>query len=286
MWFILSLFTAISEATKDMFSKKGLEKTDAYTVAWGLRVFALPFLLPLLFFIPIPRLDSQFWSALIINSALLTVTTILYMKAIKISPLSVSVPMLTFTPLFLLITSPFILGEFPSVYGLIGVILIVLGAYLLNAQEKGKGLIEPLRALVKEKGAILMLIVAFIWSVTSNIDKVGVLHSSSVFWVISVNIFVGLVLSIMLLFMRRNFKLEVLPKIKNLLPVGFFSAIALLFQMTAIKMTLVAYVISIKRTSTIFSSLYGFFVFKEPFLKTRLAGILIMVLGVLFITLL
>jgi drug/metabolite transporter (DMT)-like permease len=48
---------------------------------------------------------------------------------------------------------------------------------------------------------------------------------------------------------------------------------------------LVAYVIAIKRASAIFSAIYGFFVLKEHFLKTRLLGIIIMVLGVLFIAL-
>lgn len=286
MWFLLSLLTAISEATKDMFGKKGLAKVDEYLVAWGWRAFALPFLLPLLFFISIPKIDSQFWYALLIGGGLNTVTSILYMKAIKISPLSVTVPMLTFTPLFLLATSPFIVGEFPDIYGFIGVILIVAGAYLLNVQERGKGLLEPFKALLKQKGPILMLIVAFIWSVTSNIDKIGVLHSSPIFWVIAVNIFLFLTLSLIMLFKsRKNLKVQISSNAKSLLPIGLFSAIALIFQMTAIQMTLVAYVISIKRTSAIFASLYGFFIFKEHFAKTRLLGVFIMVLGVLFITL-
>jgi len=55
---------------------------------------------------------------------------------------------------------------------------------------------------------------------------------------------------------------------------------------TAVTMTLVPYVISIKRTSVIFSSLYGFFIFKERFIKTRLLGVVIMVAGVLLISLL
>lgn len=287
MWFILSLFTAIADATKDIFSKKGLKNLDEYLVAWGLRFFALPFLLPLLFFIDIPQIDSQFWQTLISWGLLITLTSILYMKAIKISPLSLTVPMSTFTPLFLLLTSPFMIKEFPDITGIVGVLLIVSGAYLLNIQEmKKEDLLKPFKALIRERGSLLMLLVAFIWSITSNFDKIGVLHSSPIFWIISGHIFTSLTLSIIIFLKRKSIRTQIIPNIKALLPVGLFSAIALIFQMTAIKMTLVAYVISIKRVSVIFSSLYGFFVLKESFLKTRLLGILIMVLGVLFITLL
>lgn len=72
---------------------------------------------------------------------------------------------------------------------------------------------------------------------------------------------------------------------KALLPVGLFSALTLIFQMTAISLTLVAYVISIKRTSAVMSVLFGHLIFKEEGVRERLAGAIIMVIGVLFIAL-
>jgi len=55
--------------------------------------------------------------------------------------------------------------------------------------------------------------------------------------------------------------------------------------MLAINLTLVAYVISIKRLSIIFSVIFGFLLFKEKGFKERLTGAIIMVLGVILITL-
>lgn len=72
---------------------------------------------------------------------------------------------------------------------------------------------------------------------------------------------------------------------KMLLPVGLFSALTLVFQMTAISLTLVAYVISIKRTSAVMSVLFGHLIFKEKDIRERLVGAVIMIIGVLFITL-
>jgi len=285
-WFFLSIFTAIFTSIADLFIKRGLKNgIDEYLAAWGWRIFALLFLLPLLFFIPIPKISSQFWWALFFGGGLNTLASLLYMKAIKISPLSLTVPMLTFTPLFLLLTSPIILGEFPKIFGILGILLIVFGSYLLNIHIIKNGYSAPFKALIKEKGSAMMLLAAFIWSITSNIDKIGVLSSSPIFWIISVNIFISLILSMIILFQRKNFKENIIPNTKALLPIGMFLTLSLICQMTAIKMALVSYVISIKRTSIIFSSLYGFFIFKEPFLKFRLIGILIMVLGVFSITL-
>src|SRR3990167_6087725 len=194
LWFIFSFLTAFFESLKDVFSKKSLKNIDEYVVSWSLRFFALPFLVPLLFFIEIPSLGNKFWLALLIGGSLNVITTILYMKAIKHSDLSITVPMVTFTPLFLLLTSPLIVGEFPSFFGLIGVLLIVAGSYTLNIKQRHEGYLAPFKALLKEKGPKLMLLVAFIWSITSIIDKIGVQNSSPIFWVIAINIFITLTL--------------------------------------------------------------------------------------------
>ena len=284
VWFILAFLTAFFESMKDVFSKKSLKDIDEYVVAWALRFFALPFVLPLLFFIEIPSLNNQFWLALIVGGTLNVITTILYIKAIKLSDLSITMPIVTFTPLFLLITSPLIVGEFPTISGVIGILLIVIGAYTLNLKKKSEGYFAPFKALLKEKGPRLMLIVAFIWSITANFDKVGVVNSSSLFWVVSINIFIAAFLSPIMLYKSRS-NIKQTLNIQTLLPVGLFSGLIHITQMTAISLTLVAYVIAIKRTSTIMSVLWGWLIFKEKGIKERLLGTVIMVLGVLFIAL-
>ncbi len=285
VWFLFSFLTAFFESLKDVFSKKSLKNIDEYIIAWALVFFALPFLLPLLFFIDIPVIKVNFFGALILGGLLNLLTIILYVKAIKHSDLSIAIPMITFTPLFLLITSPLIVGEFPNLSGLIGILLIVIGSYTLNIKQRREGFLAPFRSLLKEKGPRLMLLVAFIWSITSNIDKIGVQSSSPIFWVISIGIFIASVMLPVVIYKSRKNLHQISENYKVLVPIGLFSALALIFQMTAINLTLVAYVISIKRTSAIMSVLFGYFIFKEKGLKERLAGVVIMVIGVLFITL-
>lgn len=285
LWIVFAFLTAFLQSLKDVFSKKSLKNIDEYIVSWSLGFFALPFLIPLLFFIEIPSLGNQFWMALLVGGSLNVIAIILFMKAIKYSDLSITVPMITFTPLFLLLTSPLIVGEFPSFFGLIGVLLIVLGSYTLNIKQRHEGYLAPFKALLKEKGPKLMLLVAFIWSITSNFDKIGVQNSSAIFWVIATNIFLVLIMFPIMIYKSRTNMYQIRTSCKILLPIGLFNAMASIFQMIAISLTLVAYVISIKRTSVIMSVLFGHLIFKEEGVRERLLGAVIMVIGVLFIVL-
>ena len=284
-WIIYSFLTALFEALKDVLGKKSLEKCNEYIVAWALRLFALPFLLPLLFFTKKIELGSGFWPALLTGGILNLITTVLYMKAIKASDLSVTVPMVTFTPLFLLLTSPVIVGEFPPLIGILGILLIVLGSYLLHLKKKQKGILAPFKAIITEKGPRLMLVVAFIWSITSNIDKVGIQNSSVVLWAVAIHIFI-IIAMVPLVWLTSRTSMHQLVKYRNVLvSLGLINALKYFFQLAALQFTLVAYVISIKRTSAILCVIFGALIFKEKGLKERLTGSVIMVLGVLLITL-
>jgi len=283
LWLLFALLTAFFESLKDVFSKKGVAHVDEYVVAWSWRVFALPFLVPVLLLVDVPSLSAEFWKALIISGGINLVVTIFYVKALKYSELSNTVPLLTFTPLFILLTAPIVVGEFPSTTGLLGIVLIAAGSYVLKLKERHSGHFGPFKALLKDKGARYMLAVAFLWSITSVYDKIGVQQSAPLLWPLALNLFITLAMIPVLLVTSRKNILQ-LP-VRQLLPIGLASALMLLAQMTAISMTLVAYVISIKRTSTVLSVLFGHYLFKEQGLRERLLGTAIMIVGVVVIAL-
>jgi uncharacterized membrane protein len=284
-WVVLSLLTALCESLKDVFSKKGLANIDEYVIAWSLRFFALPFLLSILFFVKLPALTKDFWLALFLGGGLNAICTILYMKAIKRAALSLTVPLVAFTPLFLLLTSPFMIGEFPDLSGIDGILLIVIGSYVLNFSATRRGYLAPFRALFKESGPRLMLLVAFLWSITANFDKIGIRNSSPLFWSIATTVFMSFALIPIMLY-KSPYAVKQIPVVlKKLLPIGFFCALTVIFQMLAVSLTLVAHVIAIKRTSTVMSVAWGYLIFKEEGFKNRLLGASIMVVGVLLISL-
>jgi len=283
---VFAFLTAFFESIKDVLSKRSLKGINEYVVAWALWFFPFPLLLIVLMIMGIPSIGSQFWLALISGGTFNVVATILYMKAIKYSDLSISVPLLAFSPLFLLITSPLLVGEFPNQYGLIGILLIVIGSYVLNIKKRSEGFFQPFKSLINETGSRLMLIVALIWSVSANIDKVGILNSSPFLWITAMSAFVSITLLPLVLTKIPKRKKELKSWTYSLFPIGIIYGLTIINQMVAISITIVPYVISIKRTSTILSVFWGYFIFKENYIKDRLTGVVIMIAGVLLITLL
>jgi drug/metabolite transporter (DMT)-like permease len=253
-------------------------------LSWSWAFFALPFLgVALLLSEPVV-LGEQFWLALLAGASLNIGALSLYVRAIAASDLSVTVPLIAFSPLFLLATSPLIVGEFPDAWGVAGVLLVVLGSYLLNIRERQYGYLAPFRALLRERGPRLMLGVALLWSIAATVDKVGVQNSSPTFWVAAVNLCIALGLTPLMLRTPGGVR-AVGANWRMLILIGLFAALAVSLQMIAISMTLVAYVISIKRVSILLSVLWGALLFGETGLRERLVGTLLMLLGVVAVTL-
>lgn len=283
-WLLFAGLTAFFDSLKVVFGKHSLTTADIYVTGWAWRFFALAALVPVLAFVPFPALSADFWWAILLSGGINLIVTPVYMRAIQLDDLSLVMPMITFTPLFLLLTSPVIVGEFPSWPGLIGMMLIVLGAYWLNIGELSRGWFQPLKALFARKGPRLMLLVAFLWSISANFDKIGMQASSPLVYAIGVLAFLTLGLTPFALKQSQRPVQALQGSYQPLMLLGISSGIVLLTQMIAIDLTLVPYVIAIKRTSAALSVLWGAWFFREANLRTRLPAVLIMLAGVVCIT--
>ncbi len=288
IWVFFAALTTLFESLKDVGSKQSLKYFSTYHVAWATQVFTVLFSLPTLAWTGWPHLGPNFLLAILAGGSLNVVAFLLYVQAIQEADLSLTVPLVALTPVFLLATSPLIVHEYPSWGDGVGVVLIVLGSYVLNLRPGQHDWRSPLRAMVKNSGCRKMLLVAFLWSFTSNFDKMGVVNSSAQFWTISLAAFLVLGMLPVLILQRKKTQpgLEVKPAQawKFLIITGLFSALAIGFQMVAIGMTTVAQVIAIKRMSALLSVGFGHWLFGETGLRERLTGALIMVAGVLIIT--
>lgn len=65
------------------------------------------------------------------SASLRLVSLLLYQTAIQLAPLSETIPYLSFTPAMLLITAFLLIGEQPSWQGLVGVVVVTAGGYML-----------------------------------------------------------------------------------------------------------------------------------------------------------
>lgn len=284
--FILAFGTAVSEACKDIFSKVNLRHVDEYTAAFSMHLVISILLAPIVLGMGVEGISNRFLIALLFSSFIQLGVILLYMKAIKRAELSVTVPLVTLTPLFMLLSSPLLIGQFPSLTGIVGIFFIVAGTYLLNMEKSNKDFFAPFKNLIYNQSSRYMLIVAFLWSITANIDKIGVEETSPIFWAFSKDFLILIYLLPIVYFKSKAPLQQVRSRWLSLLGIGVFRTAGVLSQMFAIQFILVAYVISIKRSSALLIILYGFFVLHERRnFKTRLLAVLIISIGLALIAL-
>jgi drug/metabolite transporter (DMT)-like permease len=282
-WFLLSITAALTQALNDTISKRFFGDITAYEMGLIRLLYTLPYLLLGHLLISKPPLDSVFWLCVILGLPMELLAFLCYMKAIKISPLSLTLPFMAFTPAFMIITGNLILEENLSCGGIIGISLIVVGAYLLNLSKIRDQFLAPFKAIFIEKGSRLMLLVAFLYSLTSTIGKLAIKHSSPQFFGFTYFLlFAFLVIMIFPMVPNAKFKNIVKRPIPALFS-GLILITMILCHTFAISMVEAAYMISVKRSSIVFGVLFGALVFKEEKIKDRLLGALIMMAGVLVI---
>ncbi|MBU0712380.1 DMT family transporter [bacterium] len=283
MWYIIAILSGFFFASADALSKRESQRTPAIVLAWVREFYALPFLLLLLFFIDIPDLKPGFWSAILICVAIDLLTTFLYMRAIQIAPLSLTVPYLGLTPIFLLLIPTIVLGERLTGIGIIGVILVSAGTYTLQIDRVKYGIFEPWLAIFKNRGSLYMFCVAILYSVTATYGKVAIIKSSPLFMTILYFSLLAAGFTLIVLFTERNNYKTLFEHPVQKLSIGLAMALMAITHFTAIGMIQVAYMISIKRLSLLFAIIYGALLFKETNLKERLLGGLFIIAGAAFI---
>lgn len=281
-WMSLALLAALSESLKDLLSKQGLRSVSPQLAALAACATPIPLLLGMLLFTDsIPPLGPQYIPALLLGGTLNILALFQFMRALQRSDLSLVIPFVSFTPLFLLITSPLLVGDMPTTQDIAGIVCIVAGAYVLHIQSVNRGLFGPLISMFQQPGPRRMLSVAFIYSLTSNFDKIGVQNSSPLFWSLSITSVMTLGFILALRFLPQS--THAMPHSRTvgiLVLIGLFQGIGLLLHNTALTLGPVPSVIAVKRSSMLFAVIWGILFLRERYVRQRLVGAVLMMIGV------
>lgn len=249
-------------------------------------IYTLPWLLIVFVFIPWRKPEPEFWIWTGIGVPLEVVAIIMYVKALKVSPFSLTLPFISFTPAFVILTGFLLLDERINPVGSAGIILIVSGSYIMNISSVKTGFLEPFKAIANEQGSRLMAAVSFIYAITGVSGKKAMSYSDPLFFGITYFVLIAFSLACIMPFVKKGRPITIFNKNRKAgLLTGFFSALMIISHMAAISRVEAAYMIAIKRTSGIFAVLYGAFLFGETKISERLIGAFAMVVGVLWICL-
>jgi drug/metabolite transporter (DMT)-like permease len=285
LWFIFSFLTALAVASHDAWVKKFFADLSTYEMLAYPLIYSLPLQVLTLPFVPVPPLDSTFFSAFLMSLPINGIGFFLHLRAIQVSPLSLTLPFLSFTPVFMILTGALVLDEMPNALGISGICIICAGGYILNLAPGRHSALAPLKAILREKGSWLMLIVAFVYSLGAVFGKQAIVHSSPLFFAITFFTTLNIVLLVLFRACGKIKWQTFAARRQKGIVAGLLFFAHILLHAFAISLTKAAYMISVKRLSVIIGLIYGGVIFKERNLAVRTIGTLLMVAGAVVITL-
>jgi drug/metabolite transporter (DMT)-like permease len=284
VWFFLALTAAFSIAARDV-SIKTYKDLAPPEIAILELFWASPYFVLGCFLVETPPLDQTFWWTFMLSIPINILAYVLYLYAIKLSPISLTVPFLAFTPAFMILTGFFILAETINIWGGLGIGLIVLGGYILHFKKKQANFFAPFAAFLHEKGSWYMFIVAILFSFAAVIGKQAILHSSPLFFSYSFFLVFNITVLSGLLLVRKNDWRKILHNTPRGMWLGSLLMIHISFHGLAIAISTAVYMVAVKRSSILFSVLLSWLILKEADIRYRWVGTLLMFTGMLLITL-
>jgi len=227
----------------------------------------------------------HFIPMLLLNGLLLAASTVCYNRALQKAPLSLTVPFLTFTPAFLLLTSHLVLQERLSFPQVEAVGMIVFGSLLMYRAQFAVNLWEPLRALAHEPGSRYMLMAAIIMALTNSLEKWLVVRSSvstfAWFHALVLGTLMSIVTMIHLSRNRESFRDVAWGPVCG---ASLAETVTLALQFAAMTYLPAVVTIGVKRSGILLAVLSGWFFFHERQIATRLSAATVMVCGAMMLS--
>lgn len=214
-----------------------------------------------------------------ISSVLNVAALVMFIRSVTIAPLSLTIPLLSLTPVLTALASIPLLGELPRPAQGLGIALVVGGALALGFVGGDASEAERRAAL---RGRLLMAGVAALWAFTGPVDKLALRYASLQVHVLVVSGGITALLLVWLAARKQLSTFRPLAARPGLLAAAVvFGAGALATQLMAFSHALVSVVETVKRGVGMGASLLsGRVFFAEPITPAKLITVAVMFAGV------
>ena len=280
-----------------MVGRRGAEKTMADKIpstAMALlqQLSALPFMalmLPFVVWYSPFDLDSQVVLLLILYAVLTASHLIIYFKAIHVGDISVIAPILSLTAGTSILGSYIFLDQTPTLSGLTGAFLILVGAYMASKTKQ-----VSKTAINNRLAAILTIIDVFLLGFYTPVEVLIIRKTNVAYFNFVSSLLAVILVFFVIIFWQKRSKVEILTKgllktITNnktkLIFIGFTMALNFYFTYTAKSQAPNAgYVTAIKSAQVLPLMLIGVFAFREKVSKWQWVGSAILLSGLFVLT--
>ena len=278
---MLVVLSAVMHALRNFFTKKAYDKQ---AFVWWYEVFGQ------LFFSPV--------FAVVLFSEGLELSISLYMvlvsgfvhfvywyflaKSLEKGDLSLVYPIMRSSPALVLVFSLTILGEDVSLFGGLGISLIVLGVYAINMKKiKVSEFYKPIMAVRSDRATQFALLTLFSVAAYSVIDKIAVERMNTVAFAYLYP-WVSLLLYSVYIYRvkhRAELRKEWAVDKRIILACGFLSIFGYFLILLAFTIERVSYVVGLRQLSIVFAVLLGGQVLRERNRLIRFSAALVIFIG-------
>lgn len=286
-WLVYALICAFLTGSASLVHKKALIKQHAMQYSATLAFIALIFTLPIYLLIDYSRLELVPIVIAFFVSIFGSVAFLLVAKGLRHMELSAAAPLLVLGPVFSAILAYFVLGEALTPMQILGVIVVLAGAYVLEVHDLHH-LLHPFQNVEHRKYGGLIITALLLYAVGSVGDRMILSHygMQPLAFTAITHTFMAINFLILISIFYDGFKgirrgiQEAGPWITlvAILTVGYRIA-----QAQAVKLAFVGLVLPIKRMSSFFVTLIGGNIFHEEKIARKSIACLIMVTGVVLI---
>jgi drug/metabolite transporter (DMT)-like permease len=290
LWILFSLASAFFHASRLAVTKHLSLDFSTEVLTFYVNLSSLVITLPLiLWYHHFPFHDPVYLMAVASGGVLSALGGWALNAALHKTEVSLVGPLMTLTPGFAILIEWLLTGALPASVGLLGVLLLVVGGYILSLGDHEVRWYLPFKRLVTDPGSVLGLVAAACFAAASVVGRIGIQLSDPLSFAVIVAIVNPLVIFVLFSirdtgFYRQIFTARARRRIRPLLVLGALFALMRIADQIALSLTLASYAMAVKRTAGIFSVVLGRWFFNESHLVVKLVGSAVMLLGVLALT--
>ena len=268
---IAILFRIFSNSFSNVFQKKLTKSGEAATCINCINYILMSLIsIPLLLLVNFSLITPEFWLYAIAGGITGAIGNCFMVLALKQGELSVLGPINSYKAIVGMIFGIFLLHEYPNIYGLLGIGLIIIGSYFI---------LESPKALLRKDIQYRIYALIFTAIEAVFIKKVIILSSIASSFIISS--FLGAIFSYLIMRILENEKLHIPTKKNSIMYISTTLCFAVMTFTTAyvFKYMNVGYALSLFQLSIILNVILGYKLFNEKKLIKKLLGSLIILIG-------
>jgi uncharacterized membrane protein len=280
-WYVYAFASAIFSTFFIMLRKKALSKVHAMNLE-SARALSTLFILLLLTPLINLGIDKKILLLVYFVSLLATIGILFFSKALRHKDVSLIMPLANFKPAFVAVIAFLFLSEAITQKQIIGVIILLISAYLLESNHNFSDLYAPIKNFFKTRYNLYFTFAIFLFSITAVLDKLILSNYLDIFnYLFFLWVFIAINFNIIHA-VKFGYKdtIKCFKKIKYLpLLIGLLTVVKNLFALKAISLAYVSLVTPVLMLETLFVVLLGGKFFHEKFLYFRFSVASLMLIG-------